>query len=165
MWIIELEHWWHFVVRAAVVYVFLLVLLRFTGKRQVGQLAPFDLVLLLVLSNAVQNAMNGGDNSITGGMVLATTLVGLNWMVGWATYKSKTIERLIEGRPVMLVHDGKIDHRALRSVQMTTHELNASLRAGGCAGPEEVRFAVLENNGHVTVVPLPKHNHDQPQDA
>jgi uncharacterized membrane protein YcaP (DUF421 family) len=81
VWTIDLPFWWHFVVRAVVVYVFLLVLLRFTGKRQVGQMAPFDLVLLLVLSNAVQNAMNGGDNSITGGIILASTLVGLNWGV------------------------------------------------------------------------------------
>src|SRR4029453_8179562 len=71
MWVISLPHWWEFVIRAVVVYLFLLVLLRLTGKRQVGQMAPFDLVLLLVLSNAVQNSMNGGDNSITGGMILA----------------------------------------------------------------------------------------------
>ena len=96
MWAIELPHWWEFVVRAVVVYVFLLVLLRLTGKRQVGQLAPFDLVLLLVLSNAVQNSMNGGDNSITGGMILATTLVLLNFGVGWLTYRSKGLEALIE---------------------------------------------------------------------
>ncbi len=80
MWAIDLPHWWDFVVRAVVVYVFLLVLLRLTGKRQVGQLAPFDLVLLLVLSNAVQNSMSGGDSSITGGMILATTLVMLNFV-------------------------------------------------------------------------------------
>ena len=162
MWTIELPHWSHFIVRAVVVYVFLLLLLRLTGKRQVGQLAPFDLVLLLVLSNAVQNAMNGGDNSITGGLILATTLVGLNWVVGWLTYRSKWLEALIEGRPVILIHDGKIYPRALKSVQMTMHELKASLRAAGCAGEEEVRFAVLENNGHVTVIPMEKKSDAQP---
>jgi uncharacterized membrane protein YcaP (DUF421 family) len=158
MWEIELSHWWEFVVRAVVVYVFLLLLLRLTGKRQVGQLAPFDLVLLLVLSNAVQNSMNGGDNSITGGLILASTLVLLNFSVGWLTYRSKGLEALIEGRPIILVHDGRIDYRAMRQVQMTKHELESSLRAAGCAGPEDVRFAVLENNGHVTVIPLPKEN-------
>jgi uncharacterized membrane protein YcaP (DUF421 family) len=154
MWAISLPHWWEFVVRAIVVYLFLLVLLRVTGKRQVGQLAPFDLVLLLVLSNAVQNSMNGGDNSITGGMILAATLVGINSGVGWLTFHNKTIEGLIEGRPVILVHDGKIDHISLRKVQMTTHELESSLRAAGCAGPAEVRFAVLENTGRISVIPL-----------
>ena len=158
MWAIELPHWSHFIIRAVVVYAFLLVLLRFTGKRQVGQLAPFDLVLLLVLSNAVQNAMNGGDNSITGGLILATTLVGLNWIVGWLTYRSKWLEALIEGRPVILIHDGMIYHRALKGVQMTMHELRAALRAEGCACEEEVRFAVLENNGHITVIPREKND-------
>jgi uncharacterized membrane protein YcaP (DUF421 family) len=154
MWEISLPHWWEFVVRAGVVYVFLLVLLRITGKRQVGQLAPFDLVLLLVLSNALQNSMNGGDNSITGGMILAVTLVAINSLVGWLTYRSKTIESLIEGRPVILIHNGKVDHAAMRQVQVTMHELDSSLRAAGCAGPTEVRFAVLENTGSISVVPL-----------
>lgn len=125
MWEISLPHWWEFVLRAVVVYLFLLVLLRLTGKRQVGQLAPFDLVLLLVLSNAVQNSMNGGDNSVTGGVILASTLVGINSFVGWLAFRSKNVEALIEGRPLILVHDGKIDHASLRQVQMTTHELEA----------------------------------------
>ena len=154
MWTIDLPHWWDFVVRAVVVYLFLLVLLRLTGKRQVGQLAPFDLVLLLVLSNAVQNAMNGGDNSITGGVILASTLVALNWSVGWLVYRSKRLEALIEGRPVIIVHDGRVDHDAMRKTQMTMHELESSLRSQGCTGPEEVRFAVLENNGHITVIKM-----------
>ena len=158
MWTIELPYWWHFIVRAVVVYGFLLLILRLTGKRQVGQLAPFDLVLLLVLSNAVQNSMNGGDNSITGGLISATTLVGLNWFVGWMTFRSKRLEALLEGRPIILIHDGQIDYEALKRVQMTMHELKASLRAEGCAGEEEVWFAVLENNGHVTVIPMKSHN-------
>ncbi len=157
MWDISLR-WWEFLIRAAVVYAFLLVLLRLTGKRQVGQLAPFDLVLLLVLSNAVQNSMNGGDNSITGGLISATTLVGLNWIVAFITYRSKRLESLIEGHPLILVHNGRVNHEALRTVQMTTHELEASLRAEGCASLQEVRFAVLENNGHVTVVPIADKN-------
>jgi uncharacterized membrane protein YcaP (DUF421 family) len=158
MWAIELPSWWHFVVRAVVVYAFLLVILRLTGKRQVGQLAPFDLVLLLVLSNAVQNSMNGGDNSLTGGLISATTLVGLNWIVGWMTFRSKRLETLIEGKPIVLVHDGQINYGALRRVQMTIHELKAALRAEGCAGEEDVRFAILENNGHVTVIPFSSHS-------
>jgi uncharacterized membrane protein YcaP (DUF421 family) len=153
MWDIALPHWWEFVVRAVVVYVFLLALLRVTGKRQVGQLAPFDLVLLLVLSNSVQNAMNGGDNSVAGGMILAVTLVALNYGVGWLTWRSPRAEALIEGRPVILVHDGVVDRRAMSRVQMTKHELEAALRAEGCAGAVEARFVVLENNGHITVIP------------
>jgi uncharacterized membrane protein YcaP (DUF421 family) len=159
MWQIDLpNYWWHFIVRAVIVYVFLIVILRLTGKRQVGQLAPFDLVLLLVLSNAVQNAMNGGDNSLTGGLISATTLVALNWIVGWATYRSKRLEKLIEGRPIILIHDGKVRYDALNRVKMTIHELKAALRAEGCGRESDVRFAIVENNGHVTVVPMENHN-------
>ena len=97
MWNMSLV-WWEFVLRGIIIYFFLIVLLRLTGKRQVGQLSPFDLVLLLVLSNAVQNAMNGGDNSVIGGMISAVTLVGINWIVGLLTYRSKKLEALVEGR-------------------------------------------------------------------
>src|ERR1700751_5540712 len=90
---------WELIVRGAVVYVFLLILLRITGKRQIGQLAPFDLVLLLVLSNAVQNSMNGGDNSLVGGLISATTLIALNFAVAWGTYRNKWLEATVEGRP------------------------------------------------------------------
>src|SRR5437868_13298598 len=96
MWDLSVP-WWELMARAVLVYLFLLVLLRLTGKRQVGQLAPFDLVLLLILSNAVQNAMNGGDNSFTAGAVLATVLVVLNALVGYATFRSKWLEGLVEG--------------------------------------------------------------------
>src|SRR5437773_6947943 len=105
MWTIDVPHWTDFIVRAVVVYGFLIVLLRLTGRRQVGQLAPFDLVLLLVLSNAVQNSMNGGDNSLVGGLLSATTLVVLNWLVGLATFRSRRLEAVIEGRPQVLVHN------------------------------------------------------------
>src|SRR2546429_3568504 len=97
MWNISLPHWWEFVLRAVIVYGFLLVILRLTGKRQVGQLAPFDLVLLLVLSNAVQNSMNGGDNSITGGIILTATLVGLDWIVAGVADHHQNNEGVVEG--------------------------------------------------------------------
>lgn len=158
MWIPGLP-WWEFVARGAIVYIFVLVILRITGKRQVGQLAPFDLVLLLVLSNAVQNAMNGGDNSITGGILSACTLVGLNYVVGFLTFKNKALEGWIEGHPVVLIHNGQVNQRAMRTVHMTLHELSAALRAGGCAGPHECRVAVLENSGDVTVIPREHSNH------
>jgi uncharacterized membrane protein YcaP (DUF421 family) len=96
--------------------------------------------------------MNGGDNSITGGLISAATLISVNYLVGFLTYRSKTLEGIIEGRPVILIHNGHVDHRALRSMQITTHELNAALREAGCTCPEEARFAVIENNGHITVI-------------
>jgi uncharacterized membrane protein YcaP (DUF421 family) len=153
-------HWAELVARGAPTYFFLLVILRLTGKRQVGQLAPFDLVLLLVLSNGVQNAMNGGDNSYTGGVIIATTLIVLNGFVGRATSYSKRLELLIEGRPIVLVHNGKILEPAMREAQMTHHELMSALRLNGTANVHDVHFAVLENNGQISVVQRPAHNGD-----
>ena len=127
--------------------------MRLTGKRQVGQLAPFDLVLLLVLSNAVQNAMNGGDNSITGGVISATTLIVANLVVGRVTYKSKKLEKLVEGRPEILIHNGRLFTDIMNREQLTHHEVNAALRAAGCACVEEVHYAILENTGEITEHP------------
>jgi uncharacterized membrane protein YcaP (DUF421 family) len=144
--------WWELIVRAAVVYAFLLILLRLTGKRQVGQLAPFDLVLLLVLSNAVQNSMNAGDNSLVGGLISAATLVLLNYLVGIATWRNKKLETLIEGKPQILIHNGKLFPDVAANARLTHHEIQAALRLGGCTCIEEVHAAILENNGAISIV-------------
>ena len=143
---------WELVARAAVVYVFLLALLRITGKRQIGQLAPFDLVLLLVLSNAVQNSMNAGDNSLVGGLVSATTLVVVNYGVSYATFKSKRLEALVEGRPQVVIHNGQVFEDVMRRAKLTHHELSAALRRAGCSCAADVQAAILENNGSISVV-------------
>ena len=151
MWITAVP-WWELVIRALIVYGFLLLLLRLTGKRQVGQLAPFDLVLLLVLSNSVQNAMNAGDNSVVGGLISATTLVLVNFSVSYLTFRSKKLEALVEGRPQVLVHNGVIAKDVMASAQLTHHEVDAALRAAGCSCVEEVHMAMLENNGSISVI-------------
>ena len=145
--------WWELVIRGIVVYVVLLALLRITGKRQVGQLAPFDLVLLLVLSNAVQNSMNGGDNSLIGGLILAATLVLLNYLVGVVSYRSKRIEEFIDGKPEVLVHNGQLYEDVMRRAQLTHHELHAALRRAGVPNIADVHCAILENNGGISVTP------------
>ena len=150
MWAMSIP-WWEFVLRAVVVYAFLIAVLRVSGKRQIGQLAPFDLVLLLVLSNAVQNAMNGGDNSLIGGLLSALTLVALNYLVGHATYRSKKLERIIEGKPEILIHNGKLFTDVMARAQLTHHELDSALRQQGCESVQDVHFAILENNGSITV--------------
>ena len=148
--------WWEFILRGAIVYVFLIALLRLTGKRQVGQMAPFDLVLLLVLSNAVQNAMNGGDNSVAGGMISAVTLVGANWIVGLLTYRNKKIEAIVEGRPEVLIHHGKLFQKTLDHAKLTHHEVMSALREAGCSAIEDVQSAFLENDGSISIVPRDK---------
>ena len=155
MWNISIA-WWEFVVRGLIIYLFLIVLLRLTGKRQIGQMAPFDLVLLLVLSNTVQNSLVGGDNSLIGGMISALTLVTLNWVVALLTYKSKKAEALIEGRPELLVHDGRLFEKALTHCKLTHHELNAALRQAGCAEIADVHAAFLETDGNISVIPKKK---------
>ncbi len=143
--------WWELILRGVVVYVFLIVLLRVTGKRQIGQLAPFDLVLLLVLSNAVQNSMNGGDNSLAGGLISATTLVAVNYLAGVLTARSKRMETLVEGRPVVLIHNGQLFEDVMTRAQLTHHELDSALRQAGCDSVSAVHCAILENNGSITV--------------
>jgi uncharacterized membrane protein YcaP (DUF421 family) len=152
MWNMSIP-WWEFVLRGIIIYSVLIILLRITGKRQVGQMSPFDLVLLLVLSNAVQNSMNGGDNSIIGGVILAGTLVGINWLVATSTYKSKRVEAIVEGRPELLIHNGKLFDKALAEAQLTRHELDSALRESGCFDIEDVQAAFLENDGKISVIP------------
>ena len=150
MWTMTVP-WWELIARSLIVYLFLLTLIRLTGKRQVGQLAPFDLILLLVLSNAVQNAMNGGDNSVQAGIISALTLVMLNYGIGYATFRSKRFEALIEGRPQLLIHNGKLYRDVMKKQRLTQHELDAALRRQGVSDIAHVHVAVIENNGDITV--------------
>jgi uncharacterized membrane protein YcaP (DUF421 family) len=142
------------ILRAAAVYVFLLTAFRLSGKRQIGQLTPFDLVVLLVISNIVQNAMIGNDNSLGGGIIGATTILALNWAVVELTFRFKPLRRLVEARPTVLIHDGRILHDRLRAERITMDDLEAALRRGGVADPTRVRFAVLEESGGISVVPF-----------
>lgn len=143
--------WWEFVVRGIVIYAFLLALLRLTGKRQVGQLAPFDLILLLILSNAVQNSMNAGDNSLIGGMISAATLITINWLIGYLSYRYPGLETLLEGKALLLIKDGIVDKDTLKNEHITHAELQAALRHNGYIAVSDVKFAMLETNGQVSV--------------
>ena len=145
--------WWEFVVRGVVVYLFLLVFLRLTSRRQIGQYAPFDLVLLLLLSNAVQNSMNGGDNSLAGGLISAATLLICHALISRLTKRSMRMSRLIDGKPIVLINDGVLDETVMRQQNLTQDDVHAALRAGGCLYLREVRRATIETNGQITVVP------------
>lgn len=144
--------WWEFVLRGVVVYTFLLVFLRVTGRRQIGQYEPFDLVLLLILSNAVQNAMNAGDNSLVGGLVSAATLILCHSLIARLGYRMPRLARWLDGRPRVLVQDGKVDPAVMRSEALTADDVAAALRAGGCLHAHEVERATIETNGQITVV-------------
>ncbi len=146
------QPWWEFVLRGVIVYGSLLVLLRLSGKRQVGQLAPFDLVLLLVLSNAVQNSMNAGDNTVVAGLILVLTLVSLNGLLGWLTARSKRMEAIIDGTPEILVHNGIAQEAVLSRTRISRHELMGAIRQVGLTELGQVRVAILENNGRINVI-------------
>jgi uncharacterized membrane protein YcaP (DUF421 family) len=147
------QPWWEFPLRALLVYGFLLLILRLTGKRQVGQLSPFDLVLLLVLSNAVQNSMNAGDNTVAAGFILVLTLVAVNSGVSYLTSRSKKLAAVVEGKAEILIHNGVINEPVLQATDLTRHELMAAVRAAGLTDLGEVHVAILETNGHISVVP------------
>ena len=145
--------WWELVIRSITVYGFLILILRISGKRQIGQMAPFDLVLLLILSNGVQNSMSGGDNSLVGGLLIATVLVGINYVLGYATFKSKKLEAFIEGRPQIIINNGVLYQDMMDKCQITQHELEAALRESGCDSVNNVHIAILEINGVISVIP------------
>ena len=140
------------VLRSVVVYGFLLVALRLAGRRELAQMTSFDLVLLLVISNAVQNSINAGDNSLTGGLVSAVTLLVVNWAVGWATYRWRWTERVIQGRPIRIVTDGKIHVGAMRRELLTLSELRSALRKQGVARVSDCARVVLEPDGTLSIL-------------
>ena len=144
---------WELIVRSIAVYAFLLLILRISGKRQVSQLAPFDLVLLLILSNAVQNSMNAGDNSLVGGLISAATLIVINYGVGWLTFRNKKLELILDGRPQVLIHNGKVFPEVMEKAKLTHHELSEALREAGCTQESDVHLAILETNGAISVIP------------
>jgi uncharacterized membrane protein YcaP (DUF421 family) len=136
--------------RTGVIYLVVLIGVRLSGKREVGQMTPFDLTLLLLLSNSVQNAMTGPDTSLIGGVVAASTLLVLNYLVGSLSGTNRGFRRVVEGEPSLLVHDGKpvVSHMAKEHVSMD--ELQRALREHGIAECKDVALAVLEVDGSIS---------------
>jgi uncharacterized membrane protein YcaP (DUF421 family) len=143
------------IVRSVVVYGFVLLAFRVSGKRQVGQLTPFDLVVLLILSNVVQNALIGRDDSLTGGLIGAATILALNYAMVEIAYRSRRARRLLEAHPTLLVHNGRLLHDNLRRERITFEDLQAALRRNGVLDVEQVRVAVLEESGGISVIARP----------
>ena len=139
--------------RTLCVYLFLLIGLRLAGKRELGQLNPFDLVVLLLLSNTVQNAIIGNDNSLLGGLVGASTLLVLNWVIVRYLYSHPRIARWVEGDPDMLIKDGNVQHQNLKHELITAEELESAARRQGIEGLDKVQSCRLEVGGALTFVP------------
>lgn len=145
--------WWMFVLRAVAVYAVLMVLIRLSGKRTMGQFTPFDMLLIVLLGNAVQNSLLGKDTSLGGGVLLAATLIAINWCVAYVTARSGRAERVIEGVPVVLARDGRLFRGALRREMVSEQDFNEALRQNGQMHLADVRIALLETNGQISVVP------------
>jgi uncharacterized membrane protein YcaP (DUF421 family) len=138
------------VLRTGIIYLLVLIGVRLSGKREVGQMTPFDLTLLLLLSNSVQNAMTGPDTSLTGGAVAACTLLVLNYGVAAVSGSNRRLRRLIEGEPSLLVHDGKVIESHMARERVSMDELHRALREHGINSCDQVALAVLEVDGSIS---------------
>lgn len=135
------------ILRPVIVYLFLVIFLRMFGKRELAQLNPFDLVVLLSLANTVQNAMIGDDNSVTGGVIGALSLLAINWLLMWLLYRAPKVNAALEGSPSTLVRNGVVDEAMLKRETLTQEELIEVLNRNGFNDPAEVELCVLEPNG------------------
>ncbi|KQZ56937.1 MULTISPECIES: YetF domain-containing protein [unclassified Lysobacter] len=144
--------WWHYLLRACVVYFVLLVMIRVSGKRSMGQFTSFDMLLVVLLGNAVQNALLGTDTTVGGGLILAATLIALNWGVGYVSSRSDRAERLFEGVPVVLARDGHVYREVLRRELVSRADFHKAMRENDCAEVDHIGLATLETNGHITIL-------------
>jgi len=143
-------------IRTLAVYLAILLLLRLAGKRSVAQLSTFDFVVILLLSNVVQNAIIGPDNSLFGGILGATLLILVNFVLVFFTFLNPRIERDLRGRETTLIVGGELQERELRRELITSSELEAALRRQGYRGVDAVQAATLEPQGVMTVTPKPQ---------
>jgi uncharacterized membrane protein YcaP (DUF421 family) len=140
------------ILRPVIIYLFLVVVLRLGGRRELAQMNAFDLVVLLMLANAVQNAIVGDDNSLLGGIIGGTTLIVLNLAVNWYLYRHPGLDQKIEGSPTLLVKDGRLLRRNLKRELITVEELRAMIHRQGVDRIEDCSEVILETSGVITVI-------------
>lgn len=143
--------WWEFIARAVIVYVALMLMVRLSGKRTVGQFTPFDLLVVMLLSESVSNSLSGEDNSVVGGLIVAVTLVLLNVIVAVASARSKKIEAVVEGNPILIARDGCIFHDELKRQHVGVGDMDKALREADCE-LDNVKCAFLETDGSISVL-------------
>src|SRR5690242_17183751 len=146
---------WEKVIRTVAVYAGLILLLRIGGKRDLAQLNSFDLVVLLLLSNVVQNAVIGPDNSLTGGLIGAVILIATNGVVNRTSRRNEVAVRVFEGDETELVRDGQLDHKAIKRLGLRESDVRVALLRQGASTVDEVSLAVLEPGGSIVVTLRP----------
>lgn len=144
--------WWEFVLRAIAVYVVVLLMVRATGKRTVGQFTPFDLLVVVLLGTAVQNSLIGSDTSLIGGLILAATLLAMNAAVGRLSAKNRKFDAWVEGRPVILARHGELFRDELKKQAVSERDFAIARRSAGYASLAKVELAVLETSGEITFI-------------
>jgi uncharacterized membrane protein YcaP (DUF421 family) len=148
----DMQHpWWEFIVRATVVYLVLLALVRITGKRTIGQYTPFDLIVVMLLAEAASGSINGQDDSLQGGLIGAATLIALNLLIAVVTARSRRADDVLEGKPVLIGRDGKIYQEVLRRERVAQSDVEQALREHDCQ-LEDMRMAVLEADGKISIL-------------
>ena len=143
---------WELVVRGTTFYWFLFLLFRVVVRRRVGAVGLSDILILVIISDASQNAMAGEYRSITDGMVLVATIIAWNTVIDWATWRFPVLESLLQPRPLLLIRDGRILWRNLRMEFVSKEELLGKLRENGITDPAEVKTAYMESDGQVSVI-------------
>jgi uncharacterized membrane protein YcaP (DUF421 family) len=152
------------VLRTVAVYFVVLVGVRLSGKREVGQMTPFDLTLLLLISNSVQNAMTGPDNSLIGGIAAALTLLLLNYLIAEVSGTNRRFRKLVQGQPSLLIHDGEVITAHMAKEHVSMDELERALREHGINSYHDVALGVLEVDGSISLLKYDElnpgvHNH------
>jgi uncharacterized membrane protein YcaP (DUF421 family) len=148
----NMTEYWDLMLRASAVYVFIIVAIKLFGKKELSQLSVVDLVFILLISNAVQNAMVGPDTSLIGGLVAATTLFVINFVLKRLIYRFKPVEKFIEGEPIVLIYEGKLQKKNVERAGFTLQELEAAVREHGVDKLEKVDLAMLEVDGNISVL-------------
>ena len=143
--------WWEFVVRGAVVYLALLLMVRLSGRRTVGQFTPFDLLVVMLLSEAVSNSLAGGDHSLSGGLIVAATLIALNTVVALLSTHSRRMSVMLDGTAVLIGRDGQFFDKVVKRCRITESDLEQALRSSGCERPD-MECAFLEADGEITIL-------------
>jgi uncharacterized membrane protein YcaP (DUF421 family) len=143
--------WWEFIVRGTAVYCALLLMVRLSGKRTVGQFTPFDLLVVMLLSEAVSDSLSGGDNSLIGGLLIAATLVALNMALAYATTHNRKIADLIDGTAVLLGRDGRIFTDVMNRSRVAAADMEQALREANCP-LEKMQYAFLESDGSISIL-------------
>lgn len=146
--------WWEFVVRALAVYAILLLMVRVSGRRTIGQFTPFDLLVVLLLSEAVSNSLTGGDESLVGGLIIALTLISLNMLVALLSSRSRKLSAVFDGTPVLLGRDGQFFDDVIKRCRITESDIEQALREADCPR-NEMRCAFLEADGKITIQTKP----------